>query len=1129
MENKLKKFCRLAVKQTLLKIMKTVIFLFCTTVFSITTEKTFAQETITIDSDMEISVDQVFDIIQNQTKYRFLYPQDLFEDAPTVKLRKGVISLTKLLQQSLSGSKVNFTLSENNKIVIRETDESPPFAETKGKQQQQVTGTVSDSNGQPLPGANVLEKGTLNGTQTDFDGNFSLSISDVNATLAISYLGFALKEISINGQTNINVSLVEDAAGLDEVVVIGYGSVKKSDLTGAVTSLSSDDLNDNVAVNVTQQLQGRAAGVQVFQNSNQPGGAATVQIRGIGSISAGNLPLYVVDGLPISNDNALSGGDIGLPPNPLNTINPNDIKSIEVLKDASATAIYGSRGANGVVLITTKAGRQGKLNISYQGKTSSFNIAKTYDNLSPQEYQTTLNELLDAGATNATEAERVVDIIDGGSNFQDIIFQSAISQEHNISFSGGQENSTYYTSLGYFDQDGVVEGSNLKRYSLRTNLTSEVDKFKFGVNTTMTYTTQDIVGASVGVNNNAGPINSAFFYDPTVPVFSDEETNTFFVSPFLNIENPIALLRGRTQDDATFRFLGSAYGEYALTSNFSARLNLGFDYQNSRADIFENDFTLVGAALGGQGQVFTGTNFNYLAEGTLNYNKEFANGNILTVLGGVSLQKFFLRTANSSAQNFLSLATETNNLQSGDPLLNTVATSDVDNTLLSYIGRANYAIADKYLITGTLRVDGSSRFGENNKYGYFPSLALGWKLHNEEFLKDSSFDQLKLRASYGQTGNQDIGNFNSLTTISSAGNRVIPGGTQIGIAAPTRIANPDLKWETTTQFDVGLDWSVWNGKLSGTVDYYNKSTKDLLFALPVPSQTGFNSVLSNIGEVRNRGFELLVEAPIITGDFNWTTSMNLTTIQNEVVDLGLGVNDEGEPVDVEGDSSVLRVGEAINSYYGFEILGIYQEGDDFTNAPAGVQPGDWIFNDVNGDNAITFDDRVVLGNAIPAFTWGMTNSFSYKGVSLSANLIGVHGTQLLNSVLVNTYFPVNFRRNRQAGPILNRWTPENPSTEFPSFLNNTGQGNNTINSATIEDAGYVRLQSLTLGYSIPLKDTSFLNSVNLSLIGENLFTITNYSGIDPGASVAAGANGFRQDFVQYPLSRIYSLNLVVNF
>lgn len=1125
---------------TLLKFdlkMKLTLLLLLTALLGLHANDSYAQKA-KVSLDVEnATVQKVIDNIESTTEFKFVYNTKHVDLQRKVSLKFDQEQIDKVLERLFGNTNTHYKVKGTQVILwlrkVKNVPQEPtlkPFVDEPLVVQSIVTGVITDIEGMPLAGANILEKGTTNGTQADFDGNFSISVEDENSVLVISYVGFATKEVSISGQSNVSVILEESAAGLDEVVLIGYGTVKKSDLTGAVTSLSSEDLNDNVAVNVAQQIQGRAPGVQVFQNSNQPGGSATIQIRGIGSISAGNAPLFVVDGLPISNDGALAGGNIGLAPNPLNTINPNDIKSIEVLKDASATAIYGSRGANGVILITTKSGRQGKMKVSYQGKTSAFSIVSTPDVLTAEEYHTNLNALLDAGAVNATEAERVLGVLDGGTDWQDLIFRSATSQEHNISFNGGKEKNTYYTSIGFFSQQGVVERSKLERFSLRTNLTSETDKFKLGVNSTITYTLQDIVGAPAGVNNSAGPIGSAFFYDPTVPVYENEETNEFFVSPFLNVENPIAVLEGRTFDDATFRLLSSAYGEYFITPDLSAKLNLGFDYQNSRRDLFLNDLTQEGAAMGGAGDVFTGTNFNYLVEATLNYNKDLGKGHALTLLGGITTQKFFLQTANLGAQNFLSLATETDNLQSGDPLLNTVATSRVENSLLSYIGRANYSFVDKYLITGTLRVDGSSRFGENNKFGYFPSMALGWKLHNEEFLKNSSlFDQLKLRASYGQTGNQDIGNFLSLTTISSGGNIVIPGSELVGTAQPTRIANPDLKWETTTQFDVGLDWSIWKGRLSGTVDYYNRLTSDLLYDLPIPSQTGFTTVVTNIGEVENKGFEFLLESANLTGNFKWNTSLNFSTVKNKVVDLGLGETEEGEPIDVVGEASILRPGETMNAYFGHEILGVWQEDDDFTNAPVGVQPGDWKFNDINGDGAITVDDRTVLGNSIPAFSWGMTNTFSYRGLSLAVNVFGVHDVQLYNTSLVNTYFPYNFRRNRLAAPILNRWTPDNPTNEYPSFLNNTGQGNNAVNSSTVEDAGYVRLQSVTLGYSIPLSEKSVFSNFKISVIGENLNTWTNYSGNDPGLSVAAGNTGFRQDLVAYPLSRIFSLNLIVDF
>lgn len=1127
-------------KKMLLKtIMRTFIFLCCSIIFAFGPKDGYSQNAnITIDADQTLKIKQVFRLIHKQTNFKFIYRHDLIKNTPKIYVKKGIIKANALLDKCLSPINFTFTFTKNNTVIVKK---KPIITKNQNLEkisneiiQLEITGTVTDASGQPLPGANILEKGTANGALTDFDGNFSISVSDSNAILVVSYVGFATKEIATKGQTTLNVTLEESTAGLDEVVIIGYGSVKKSDLTGAVTSISSDDLTNSVSSNVTQQLTGKAAGVQIFQNSNEPGGGATIQIRGVGSINAANQPLYVIDGLPISNGNGLTNenGDNRNRVNPLNSINPGDIESIQILKDASSTAIYGSRGSNGVILITTKSGKLGKLKVGYQTR---FSMSETYNRpklLSPLQYQTVLNELLDAGASNASESERVTGIVDGGTDWQDEIYQSAPVQEHTLSFSGGDENKRFFSSLNYFDQEGLVKGQELERIAIRLNLTATPnDKFNYGMNLSTSYVDNATVASEPDPNDDSGVVGSANDYDPTASKYEDEELGTYFDSPFLNKENPLAILDGIKTNEITWRTIASVYGEYFFTPSLSGKLNLGTDYQNARKDQFFNDLTNAGRAAGGIGRIFTGTNYNYLLEATLTYNKQFNDKHALNVVGGVTTQKFFINYSNSKAQDFLSLSTGTNSLQSGDPLLNRVSSGEVESTLLSYLGRANYIFNDTYLLTATLRVDGSSKFGENNKFAYFPSMALAWKLHNEDFLSDVDiFDELKLRASYGKTGNQEIGNFNSLTTIRSGGVVVLPGGVQTTTATPSRIANPDLKWETSTQTDIGIDWAILGRRIFGSIDYYHRLTSDLLFNIPIPSQTGFQSLLSNIGKVKNQGLEFFVQSYNLTGDFKWKTSFNLSTVKNEVLDIG-----DVDQIITGGSGftanlAILKPGEVMNSYYGWEVLGVWQTDDDFSNAPAGVVAGDWKYVDLNEDGAITPDDRKIIGNSIPDVTWGLSNGFEYKGITLNIELFGVHGQQLFNNNTRFNFYPVNFRRNKLAEIYLNRWTPENPTNEYASFINPFSQGENAVNSRTVEDASFVRLQNIALGYKFPLKSNRLFSSLGVEVSATNLHTWTNYSGPDPGVNINGEASaGFRYDYQGVPLSRSFSLSLRAEF
>ncbi len=996
-----------------------------------------------------------------------------------------------------------------------------------------ISGNVTSlDDGLSLPGVNVLVKGTNKGTQTDFDGNYTIESVSGNATLVFSYLGFVTQEISVDGRNTINVALKTDEEALEEVVVIGYGTVKKSDLTGAVSSIKAEELNPGANASVEQALQGRVAGVQISQKSNEPGGGLSVNIRGAGSINAGTEPLYVIDGVIVNNGSIAATGGAGFvgnqnPRNPLNTLNPADIKSIEILKDASSTAIYGSRGSNGVVLITTKKGSTGKLKINYDSYYGFQQAAKKLDVLTASEYQTVLNSIIDAGGGDP--GQRIEEIQGDGTQWMDLVLQEAPTQNHNLSFSGATENINYYSSLNYFNQEGLVKGSGIERYNVRLNLGSKSsEKYNYGINSNISYIKDDFASTGTGINENGGALYSAINYDPTLNPYNDD--GTYQLSEFVTIDNPLAILRGQDARAETFRFYGNTFFEYFVMPSLSAKLQLGGDVQDVRRDIFVQPYTLSGAGTGGIATIQTGRKDYVSVEGTLNYSKELGDDN-LTALLGATYEYFQTKSFSGNARGFALPDLGTNAIGSGNPELNNLGSGRTQARFISYLARVNYSLDNKYLFTASIRADGSSRFGDNNKFGYFPSGAVAWKLHEETFLEESSWlNELKIRASIGSTGNANIGNSLTFQTF-SAGGDLLFGNDFYNTIFPSRLPNPDLTWEKAVQYDLGVDFSFFKNRITGSFDYFNKETTDLLLVVPQAPNTGYTGQTQNLGGVRNNGFEFGVNVSVFRNDkFSWDISGNFATLSNEVLDIG----DRGDIIrgaqSQIPDFTIVRPGETIDSYYGFIVDGVWQEGDNFSVTEAQVQPGDLKYRDINGDGVINADDRVVIGNSIPDLTWGLTTNLKYSNFTLDVALQGVQGVERLNGNLINTYSPNNFRRNRIAEPLLNRWTPENPTNEYPSFVNPTSQGgaNALINTRTVEDASYLRLQSVRLGYNLPVENINFLNRCSLYMTGQNLFTVTDYSGVDPAAN-ASGSNTIALDFNAYPVPRTYLLGINVEF
>lgn len=1003
-------------------------------------------------------------------------------------------------------------------------------------QTQTFTGTVIDTEGEPLAGASVMVKNDAIGTITDISGNFSLKVDDTQ-TLVISYLGYRTSELKVSDHTPpVVIVLEEDVNIMEEVVVIGYGTVRKSDLTGSVSSFKKESLNKGVNTSLSGLLEGKAAGVQITQASAEPGGGINVMVRGAGSVNAGSGPLYVIDGLPIETGTVVSGTGGSMPGqrverSPISNINPSDIESIEILKDASATAIYGARGANGVILITTKKGASGKIRVNYSGYVGVQAPKSIIEVLNAEEYKRILNEIQATPGSNVSNTEIVGDIQNGGAgtDWQDELIRTSAVHSHNVSFMGGGEQLRYFTSLNYFSQDGVLKNSSYERYDGRINLEYKDNRLTFGANMNVSYTDDSAVPIGYSTNESGGALYSARTYDPTLSILNED--GTYQRSDMLNTDNPVALLNGKTSLTATYRTLGTVFVDYMILKGWSVKGNFGFDYRNSRRDSYVSTITKQGEGNSGVATIMTGNRSNFLGELTSTYTHNLPNNSNFNVMGGVTYQKFSANSFSGEASGFPIDETKTNNMGMADASLYVMNSGKNNNKLLSYIGRANLNLLDKFLLTATLRVDGSSRFGENNKFGYFPSGAFAWKMHQHDFIKDLNlFSSLKFRTSYGRTGNQDIGNFLSITTFGTGANIILNEQKYVSLE-PLRIANPDLKWETTEQVNIGFDMGFLEHRINVSTDYFFKKTYDMLFEKPIPNSTGFSTIMQNIGNINNRGFEFTIDSRNLVGAFSWNTSLNLSTLRNRVTDLGGNAEiihtGAGQTT---SEIAIIREGVPLNSFYGYQSNGIWQtqEEIDASGTKDPVKPGDVKFVDQNDDGVVNTSDRVILGKSIPSFTFGLTNEFSFKNFTLNVFVDGATGFKILNNDLVETYYPVSHRRNRTAEPYLNRWTESDPSNKYPSFVNPGGQGNKAVSDLTVENGSYLRLQTVQVTYNVPLKNKKTFQNLAFYVTGQNLATLTDYSGQDPTLN-SNGNSTLKIDGNSYPSYRTFIFGVEIGF
>ncbi|GMQ27848.1 TonB-dependent receptor [Algoriphagus confluentis] len=972
-----------------------------------------------------------------------------------------------------------------------------------------ITGKVIDETGAPLPGAAILVKGTTTGTITDLDGNFSLDVAS-DAVLVISYLGYTPQEVAVGAQAVLTIRLEPESSQLNEIVVVGYGTQKRSDVTGAIGSLKNEDFNRGVITNPVDLLQGKVAGVNITSVSGEPGANQNVIIRGIGSLRSGTQPLYVLDGFLLDNS------DTGIASNPLNFLNPNDIESIDVLKDASATALYGSRASNGVIVITTKKGKSGTSQVNLSASTAWSSMASTIDVFGADEFR---RRVVEVGGN--------LEDFGGNTNWQEELTQVGFSQDYSLSMSGANtERFSYFASLGYQDQEGILKNSNLRRYSGKLNMNQKAFEGRLIVDYNLTASYTENLRPAIG-----SIASDMLYLNPTIPAYTNGEPTLLNT----NALNPLKRNELYSDDAANNRILGTISPSFEIIDGLTYKLNLGVDYSNTARYIQYKPFTEVvneSNVSDGTLDELISSNTNSLIENTLTYNWNNYKHNF-TVLVGHSYQTFLDEFRATSSRGFAA-----NNIEpryqdhnSTSEFPTTVNASAVRNELQSFFGRLNYIYDEKYLFTATFRADGSSKFGQNNRYGYFPSFALGWNLSKEGFMATSVFNNLKLRTSWGQTGNQEIPS--KITKASFSEDRLATGSGSLntypidtdgnslddypyGIVF-TRLANPDLQWEVSTQFDVGFDFAFLDYRLTGTLDYFNKVSSNILLEVvpadPVQPTSTFWDNIDNM-KIVNQGIELALNYnsnPQKT--FTYSIGGNVTFIQNEVRDSPYSVLTTGA---AQGAG---QTGATINGYINNQPIGAFYMlqfdgiGEDGLNR----------FVDVNGDGEILDNDRVVVGSAIPNTIYGINTSMRYGNFDLVLNFNGSAGNKIYNHTTMSLFTKAQLSRSNNTTDF---------AVQFPEeSINNS----NTVSTRFLENGAFFRLNNASLGYTLNPERLGIGNTfqnIRLSLTGQNLFVITDYTGYDPEVntgSTSGGIQTFGIDRFTYPRARTFMLNLNMTF
>jgi TonB-linked SusC/RagA family outer membrane protein len=1012
------------------------------------------------------------------------------------------------------------------------------LSQTLQAQVRTLTGkVVSSTDNKPIPGATIsVESGKkTSSTVAAENGSFSLQVPSGHFALQVSAIGFEPREIPATdiNEEPFNIGLKESAKGLNEVVVVGYGTTKKKDLTGSVGLVQMGNTEKTPITGTSQLLEGTVAGVQVTQTNAQPGSSFTVRVRGTNSISYSSDPLYVVDGYP--------GADI--------TLNPNDIASISVLKDASATAIYGSRGANGVVMITTKKGVSGKGTMNFDMYTGIQEVSKELKMMNATQFATYLDSVTAisnrAGAPASAKplpySSSQIATLGAGTNWQKALFRTAPISNYSLAFSGGNADGHHYLSISYFDQQGIILNSDYHRGIIRYNMDHKVsNKMRIGLNSQASYDYQHKANVNTSGGSTGGTLLDALRMNPAVPLKDSTGNYTYQNTPLGYIDpmgNPVAAAVYNSDRVADIRLLTNVYGEYEVINGLKLKANFGGELLNTREDIFRPTTTYLGANTNGYAAVNTNNNWDYVMEYTATYNKTWGV-HAIEVLGGWTYQEWLYKSANITGTSLSSNSYNTDNL--GVAAATSPSSNTSQNNLASGLARINYSLMDKYLFTASWRADGSSRFGINNKWSYFPSGAIAWRASDEKFIQNiKAISDLKVRVSYGATGNQDISDYLSLPQYTT-NTYFLSGNRTIGIS-PNNLANPNLKWESTTQFDGGLDLSVLNSRISFTGDYYNKKTTKLLYNVTLPSTSGFTTMLQNIGAVRNYGFEFAINTVNVqTKNIHWSTTVNFSRNLNKILNLG------SVPYQYTGNvstslfpsggqnSAILEVGQPFGSFYGYKFLGIWQSQDQITKSGTkeAVKPGDPHYADLNGDSNVTAADRTIIGHALPKFTYGFTSDLSVGPWSLFVLIQGVYGDNILNENKIEMENGT-ISDNKFAYVSTDSWVPGSNNNRLP-YIGSTLRRSLGVTSDIMEDGSYVRLKTVTLSYKLPLpRLTSVFKSASIYVTGQNLITLTHYSGYDPEVNSYPNSSGnytsLNTDYNPYPNIRSYLAGVRLGF
>ena len=973
-------------------------------------------------------------------------------------------------------------------------------------QDNEIKGTVIDSNGIPLPGASVLIKNTTNGTTTDFDGNYKI-VAKKSDILVFSYIGYLSKEVTVGNENTINVTLEANSQSLDEIVIVGYGTKRRADLTGSVSSLDDDVFVDQATTSIEQGIQGRLAGVQVIQSSGQPGAGMSIKVRGTSSFSGGTDPLYVIDGFPIVNS------DTNNNTNALSTINPNDIASIEVLKDAAATAIYGSRAANGVVLITTKSGKSGAPKITYNTYAGVQTLRNKVEMMSGSEFEQYVTNYYNNSNSVFTPSEIAAVTGDlnqfGGANidWHDEIYRQAIQQSHDLTVSGGTEKTKYFMSASYLSQDGIAKNTDFNRYSMRMNLSSKIsDKVDVTGRINVSRSTQNGFVAYDGTNSRTGGKNgvgSVLNAYPNVEPFN-ENGGFANIAPFgfsgSEIENPYAFL-DVTDRNTTSRVLSGIDLSIKLMDGLTNKTRTGIDYINRRTDTyFPSTLPNLGAQTIG---LNTREQLSVLVENYFEFNKDLTDNIKLSATAGVSLQEDKIWLTGISAAGLPTDDLGNNAIQAAYSI-NPPMTNNTKSVLVSQFLRADLSVSGKYLFSGSVRRDGSSRFGDGNKYAVFPSVSGAWRISNEEFLKDVSFiDNLKLRASWGQSGNQAINPYTSLT-IAGIVSTPQGSGTSLLPALAPNLPSPDITWETTTQTNIGIDFSVLQGKYRLGFDYYNKITDDLISFVSLSPSSGFSQLLDNVGKIKNSGIELVLGATTnITSDIEFDFDFNISRNTNEVLRTS-----DGEDILLEskGGVALIREGESLSSFYLVKFLGFDSNGDP-------------LYEDINDNGVPDGEDRQIVGNSLPDFIYGLNIQGRYKQLSLVMNWQGSYGGSIFNNLVASALAVPDVESNKIRN--IYDYFP-NPSTQTRDLMT-------SASDQFLEDGSYLRLKNIKVNYQFSFSEGP-INALDLYVSGQNLLTFTKYTGYDPEVNTFGG-NDLRQgfDYGAYPSTKMVTLGMNVTF